>query len=81
MHTWLTFFFLSFRLAAQVGLRIVGKWGFHQLYYDKCRVDQYRQLQWHMEAVDERGTLSPAEWEVAGLLNECLFALLLRLSH
>lgn len=54
------------RLAAEVGLQLYKKWTFHELFCEKVKTDMSLQrLLFHMEAVDENGTISPDEWEAA----------------
>lgn len=56
------------RLAAQVGLKLRMKRTFHEVFCEKVKKDaDLHRLLFRMEAVDEHGTITPEEWEAAGI--------------
>lgn len=48
-----------------MGLKLYKKWTFHELFCDKVKSSHLYHLLFHMEAVDENGTISAEEWEAA----------------
>lgn len=47
-------------------LQLIKKWTFHELFCEKVKSDSsLLRLLFHMEALDENGTISEDEWEAA----------------